>query len=184
MNDLEYLKPSLQKRQKRRDKRLDEEVIECYRKGSRAKQKKGYKNKLKRNNFEHAHQHESIKFMHSGGTKYFNDNLEPLIRFLHSKVGKNWNKVHAELCRSLNKRTVSGLHVFNHLYDFVQMNTHIKSKKVYYMRGGKFTELISTEKYPRFYIHPKTGQLMKAKLVNNKKQKELWLMENKIAHSN
>ncbi len=48
MDNLQYMKPSLFKRQKRRDKRLDEEVIECYRRGSRLKQKKGYKNKLKR----------------------------------------------------------------------------------------------------------------------------------------
>lgn len=184
MNDLQYLKPSLQKRQKRRDKRLDEEVIECYRRGTRSKQKKGYKNKLRRNNFEHAHHHESIKFMHGGGTKYFNDNLEPLIRFLNSKVGKNWNKVHEELCNNLNKRTVSGLHVFNHLYDFVQLNTHIKNKKVYYMHWGKPTELISAEKYPRFYIHPKTGQLMKAKLISNKTRKEMWLRQNKVVQFN
>ena len=174
MDSLLYLKPSLQKRQKRRDKRLDEEVIECYRSGTRSKQKKGYKNKLRRNNFEHAHPHESIKFMHGGGTKYFNDNLEPLVRFLNSKIGKNWNKVHGELCKSLNKRTVSGLHVFNHLYDFVQLNTHIKNKKVYYMQWGRLIELVSTEKYPKFYIRPKTGQLMKARLVGRDEIRKLW----------
>ncbi len=135
MDSLQYLKPSLQRRQKRRDKRLDEEVIECYRRGTRSKQMKGYKNKMKRNNFENAHQHESIKFMHGGGTKYFNDNLEPLIRFLNSKVGKNWNKVYSELSKTLNKKTVSGLHVFNHLFDFVQLNTFTEGKEIYYSLG-------------------------------------------------
>ena len=43
MDNVQYLKPSLQIRQKRRDKRLDEEVIECYRRGWRLKQMKGYK---------------------------------------------------------------------------------------------------------------------------------------------
>lgn len=163
MDNLEYLKPSLQRRQKRRDKRLDEELIECYRHGTRSNRKNGYKNKLRQNQYEHARSHESMKYMHSGGTKSFNDNLEPMIRFLNARVGKNWNKTHAELCSRLSKRTVSGLHVFNHLYDFVYENTIIKEKKVFCMKFGRYQELVSTEKSPKFYIHQKTGQLMKAR---------------------
>src|SRR5438067_13792198 len=96
MDNLDYLKPSLQKRQKRRDKRLGEELIECYRRGWRTKQKKGYKNKLKRDNYSLAKQREGMKFMHGGGTKEFNDNFEPLIRFLNTNQGKNWNKLYKE----------------------------------------------------------------------------------------
>ena len=118
MSNIEYLKPSLQKRRKHRDKRLDEEVIECYRRGTRSRQMKGYNNKYKRNCFEHAWQKENMKFMHGGGTKYFNDNLQPLTRYLQSNTGRPWNKVYSELCSRLDKTTVSGLHVFNHIFDF------------------------------------------------------------------
>ena len=138
MDNLQYLKPSLQHRQKRRDKRLDEELIECYRRGTRSKQMKGYKNKLKRNLYGHAPLHESIKYKHGGGTKYFNDNLEPMKRVLISNVGKNWNKVHARLCSQLSKKTVPGLHVFNHLYDYVYEKTFIEEGKVFYTRFGEF----------------------------------------------
>ena len=168
LHDLQYLKPSLQRPRKRRDKRLDEELIECYRHGARSKQKKGYKNKLKRNLYEHAPMHESIKYMHGGGTKYFNDNLEPMIRFLNSMVGKNWNKVHATLCSRLSKRTVAGLHVFNHLYDFVHVNTCIEGNKIFYYWFGQYQELLSREKWPQFYVNHKTGQLMKAKSISAK----------------
>jgi hypothetical protein len=171
MDNLQYLKPSLQRPQKRRDKRLDEELIECYRHGTRSKAKKGYKNKLKRNLYEHAPMHESIKYMHGGGTKYFNDNLEPMIRFLNSMVGKNWNKVHATLCSRLSKKTVPGLHVFNHLYDFVHENTFIEGNKIFYSWFGRYHELISSEKRPQFYINHKTGQLMKAKIGSGKIKK-------------
>lgn len=174
MDNLEYLKPSLWKRQKRRDKRLDEELIECYRRGWRTKQQKGYKHKTMFNLYENAKKQESMKFMHGSGTRNFSDNLEPLIRFLASNVGKNWNKVHAGLCKQLNKHTVSGLHVFNHLYDFVIENTHVRGKKVYYLQNGKYKELVSREKFPKFYINAKTGQLMKAKLMRNKEIKKLW----------
>jgi len=174
MDDFNYLKPSLQKRQKRRDKRLDEELIECYRRGWRTKQVKGYNNSVKRNLYAHAKQRESMKFRHGGGTRSFNDNLEPFQRFLASHVGKNWNKVYSELCQHLNKNTVSGLHVFNHLYDFVYEKIEIEGKKVYELKSGKYKELRSTERFPKFYINPKTGQLMKAKLITNRELKKLW----------
>src|SRR5262245_757235 len=111
MDNLQYLKPSLRKRQKRRDKRLDEELMECYRHGSRSKQRKVYKNKVKRNQWEHAPMHESMKYMHGGGTKTFNDNLEPLIRLLERRCERPWNKTFSELNKQLSKGTVSGLHV-------------------------------------------------------------------------
>lgn len=174
MNNLVYLKPSLCKRQKRRDKRLDEELIECYRKGMRSKQKKGYKNKMKRNGYEVARQTESIKFMHGGGTKHFNDNLQPLQRYLVSKVGKNWDKVHSELCSKLKKNTVSGQHVFNHLFDYVHLNVIVEDKNVYYLSFGKYEALRSTESWPKFYVNPKTGQLVKAKLITNKALRKSW----------
>src|SRR5690349_4436791 len=106
MDNLQYLKPSLQKRQKRRDKRLDEELIECYRRGSRSKQMKGYKKMVTRNNFEHALQHESIKFKHGSDSKFFNDNLEPMLRLFERRCNRPWNKTFFELNKQLDKNTV------------------------------------------------------------------------------
>ena len=170
MKNLDYLKPSLQKRQKRRDKRLGEEVIECYRGGSRVKNKNGYKNRIKKNEYAHAKKHEGIKYMHEGGTKWLNDNLEPLTRFLNTHQGKNWNKLYSELCRKLDKRTLPGIHVFNHLWDFVHTDVVIKNKKVYYLGFNGYTELIGTERWPKFYVNPVTGQLVKAKTISWKKR--------------
>jgi hypothetical protein len=168
MGNLEYLKPSLQSRQKRRDKRLGEELIECYRYSINERQKGSYKNKMRAKNYSQAKKQESMKFMHAGGTKFFNDNLEPLIRFLNTHQGKNWNKVYKELCGKLDKRSVSGLHVFNHLWDFVMINVRIENGSVFTMRFGKWEELFSREKWPKFYINSKTGQLRKAKFFKKK----------------
>ncbi len=174
MDNLAYLKPALHKRQKRRDKRLDEELIECYRTGMRSKQKNGYKNKMKRDGYEAARQRESIKFMYSGGTKHLNDNLEPLQRYLVSKVGKNWDKVYSELCGQLKKNTVSGQHVFNHLFDYVFLNVVAENKNIYCLRFGKYEILRSTQSWPKFYVNSKTGQLMKAKPITNKELRASW----------
>lgn len=163
MNEYFYLKPSLHKRQKRRDKRLDEEVIECYRHGDRIKRSKGYNKMTTRNQFEHAKKHESIKFMH-GRTRYFNDNLRPLIRLLESKRGKYWNKIYSEICSKLDRTTVSGEHVFNHLFDFVQTKVTIENEKVVGAdSSGRTIQILSTSGWPAFYVHPKSGVLHKAK---------------------
>ena len=162
MDNVQYLKPSLQTRQKRRDKRLDEEVIECYRRGWRTKQMKGYKNKRKRNMYEHASQRESMKFMHGGGSKYFNDNLEPLVRYLESNTRRSWNKVYSELCHRLDKTTVSGVHVFNHIFDFVSEHVWIENKEVYELKFGRKALVISRGKWKSFYVHPQTGLLLMA----------------------
>jgi len=129
---------------------------------SRARKMKGYNKKFFKDGFENTHQHESMKFMHEGGTKSFNDNLEPLMRFLISRIGKNWNKVYAKLCDQLDKNTVPGLHVFNHLFDFVKLKTMMEGKIIYYYQFGIKTQLTSREKWPKFYVDHKTGQLRKA----------------------
>jgi hypothetical protein len=89
-------------------------------------------------------------------------------------VGKNWNKTHSTLSSTMKKNSVSGLHVFDHLYDYVYENVIIVDKKVYYLIFGKYMLLYSTEKYPKFYINQTTGQLMKARLVTKKEEQKLW----------
>src|SRR5690242_12640041 len=119
MENTMLIKPALQKRQKRRDKRVDEELIECYRYSWRVKTAKGYRKRLRQNQFEQAKNKEGMTEMHGIHTKSLTDNLEPLIRYLNSKIGKHWDKVFSELSSKMDKSSVSGLHVFQHLFDFV-----------------------------------------------------------------
>ncbi|MCE7996588.1 MAG: hypothetical protein HEP71_31755 [Roseivirga sp.] len=157
------LKPSLRKRQKRRDKRLHEELIECYRGGGgNLKKKKGYQKNARNNDFENEKQKEGIK-ARSGGIKYQCDNLKPLIRFLEKHEGKYWNKVYSQLCKKMDKNTLLGQHVFDHLEDFVETKVKIEEGKVIGQdRWGGPQELISYW-HPKFYVHPKSGQLMRVK---------------------
>ena len=102
-----------------------------------------------------------------GRTRSFTDNLQPLIRLLECKKGKYWNKVYAEICSKLDRTTVSGEHVFQHLFDFVHTKVVIRNKKVFGTdRSGKPIQLITTGNWPVFYVHPKTGVLCKAKKDN------------------
>ena len=171
MDNLDMLKPSKRKRQKRRDKRLHEELIECYRSGGRwtGKKGKGYDKNQVGNEFQYSPKSEGIK-KRSGGTKWQNDNLQPLIRYLDKNTGKYWNKVYSGLCKKMDKNSVIGQHLFDHLFDFVHVNVYIEDKKVMGPGrfGGKHYELSSTRWWPAFYVHPKSGVLMKAKIKKYK----------------
>ncbi|CAN5120119.1 hypothetical protein BH11BAC6_BH11BAC6_01440 [soil metagenome] len=184
MDNLQYIKPSLQKRQKRRDKRLDEELIECYRHGWRTKQVKGYKKKSEREDFEHVRTHESMKFMHGGGTRSFTDNLEPLIRLLQRNCNRPWNKIFSELNKQLSKGSVSGMHVFNHVFDFVHTDVWIENKKVFRYWVGKKEELTSCGTRKQFYVHPANGLLKKAREVSLKEFREILNANNPFLKKN
>ena len=85
--------------------------------------------------------------------KEFTDVLGPLRRFLRKNVGRPWNGVYSELCRGLDRRKVTGLHIFQHVEDFVETNCRLVDRQPYSLRyfGG----------YPVrwFYVHPQTGLL-------------------------
>ena len=167
------LKPSKRKRQKRRDKRMDEELIECYRKGWNLRKSKGYKKKYenKSNDFEHSKKREGIKMRSGGGTKFLNDNLGPRKRFLESKEGKHWDKVYSELCQKMDSNSMTGQHLLQHLFDYVELNVEIIQGKVYGVGGwrGRY-ELYYFSRHPKFYVHPKSGCLIRVK----KKWSEVW----------
>ena len=88
--------------------------------------------------------------------KEFTDVLGPLKRFLRKNVGRPWNNVYSELCRGLDRRRVTGLHIFEHVKDFVETSCHLVHGQPYSLRyfGG----------YPVrwFYVHPDTGLLCEA----------------------
>lgn len=165
MGNLEMLKPSKRKRQKRRDKRLHEELIECYRVGGRwtGRAQKGYYKKQVGNEYEFSPKHEGIKVM-SGGTKYQTDNLQPLIRFLDKNQGKYWDKVYSKLCRKMSKHSVIGEHLFDHLFDFVETRAFYEDGRLMVISAwGGVKELAGNSWYPQFYVHPESGVLLKVK---------------------
>ncbi|MBC7893317.1 MAG: hypothetical protein H7Y12_13965 [Sphingobacteriaceae bacterium] len=159
--NLNELKPSKQVRQKRRDKRLGEEINECGRHGGGWM--KSSQNDIYRRDGgnEAARTMERMKFHH--GTKSLTDNLEPLYRFLNSHVGKHWDKVYAELCQKLDKSSMQGQHVFQHLHHMVYQKVRIENGTVYGTGEWGIHPLRSYGNWADFYVHPKTGVLKKAR---------------------
>jgi hypothetical protein len=48
---------------------------------------------------------EGIKRCWQGHTKYLNEHLGPLRRYLDSQVGRPWNKVFSEICTHINRNS-------------------------------------------------------------------------------
>src|SRR5262245_47796132 len=47
--------------------------------------------------------------------KEFSDLINPLKRYLRSCIGQSWKRVHSELSRKLDRRSLSGLHIWSHV---------------------------------------------------------------------
>jgi hypothetical protein len=112
---------------------------------------------------------------HAGNHKYLTDNLKPLERYLHKQVGRPWDKVYSELCKRLDRSTVSGMHVFSHIHQFVKgfiepgkdsyysyqiIFEQIGKRMVPHLYGGGWQ---NRPLYNVLFIHPSTGILTLAK---------------------
>ncbi|AVP96138.1 hypothetical protein C7S18_02540 [Ahniella affigens] len=48
-------------------------------------------------------------------SKHFDDLLSPLRKYLRAQVGRPWDNVYSEMCATIDRRTVSGRHLFEHV---------------------------------------------------------------------
>lgn len=62
--------------------------------------------------------------------KFFNENLAPLVRFLHTRCGRRWDDVYAEICANLDTGSTVKMHVRQHLDDLV-------NRRISYGRRGE-----------------------------------------------
>lgn len=60
--------------------------------------------------------------------KQLNEYLNPLIRFLGSRIGKPWDKTHSEIRKKNSAKSAIGAHIYQHLWDFVERHPVWKGK--------------------------------------------------------
>jgi len=98
-------------------------------------------------------------------SKWLNENLAPLRRFLLRRVGRPWNAVHAEICAQLKLDSTVQKHVLDHLRHYVELYPvfidnwpHHAQARRYGLAGGHGYSPLSD--YGRgFYVCPQTGTL-------------------------
>lgn len=100
----------------------------------------------------------------SGEYKSFNENLNPLKGFLHSKIGKKWDKTYSELRKTFDARSVINQHILEHLFDYVDVNAVIIDGKIMTMSGRYNPRgyVPIKQSYSDYYVCPKDGTLKKS----------------------
>lgn len=125
---------------------------------------------------------------HYGG-KELNENLQPLRRWLRSQVGRPWSKVYADAKTNLDVRTAVQKHVFDHLKQYVCVDTIEINRVVFCFEGGT-ARRADTGYYFRgdsYYVHPRTGLLCRPK-ANPKRRwylrgtKDIWFYDEHHAY--
>lgn len=92
------------------------------------------------------------------GSRSLNENLAPLRRYLHSQIGRPWNKVFSEICAGIDRRNTVQQHIHQHIDDFIAVHVEV--------RAGQLVNI--AERWPRFlrtdsgisqelYVDPCTG---------------------------
>src|SRR2546426_9322466 len=87
--------------------------------------------------------------------KQFSDLLGPLRRYLRTWVGRPWDKVWSEITQTLDSRSLTGQHIFDHIRWEVEQETWIDADgRLYHKRRWGSIELVDG-----LYVHPVTGIL-------------------------
>jgi hypothetical protein len=91
-------------------------------------------------------------------TKWLNENLQPLRRFLLSKLGRPWDRVYAEIRADLKVARAIDLHILQHLDRMVHTKVRIVDRVPEVMDHGGWREIRPT-RWDDLYVCPRTGHL-------------------------
>jgi hypothetical protein len=99
--------------------------------------------------------------------KQFGENLNPLVRFIRSSVGKRWDNVYSEICEHTDSNGAVSGHIFDHLWDLVipAHRVFIRNNKPWENTAYNGPQEISYSQrgvWGQFYVHPVSGILKEA----------------------
>ena len=92
--------------------------------------------------------------------KQLNEYLNPLVRYLSKNCGRPWNKVYSEICENMDRRGAVQDHIFQHLFDYVELHPIFKDGRPHSTGYGGLSRLYRTGW--TFYVD-KTGALREPK---------------------
>jgi hypothetical protein len=103
-------------------------------------------------------------------SKWLNENLAPLKRYLLKQAGRHWNDVHSELCRHIDRRNAVLAHIFAHIDHYVAQVTQVGADGIEVLDRWYPTQWkpLREARAPLF-VHPETGLLV----FNDERGREL-----------
>lgn len=89
--------------------------------------------------------------------KEFSDLINPLRRYLRTCVGRPWAKVHSELSRKLDRRSLAGLHIWHHVMSEIEVDCYIGDDRLAYTNKRAFLRGLDERPVKGLYVDPRTG---------------------------
>jgi hypothetical protein len=89
--------------------------------------------------------------------KEFSDLINPLKRYLRSCIGRPWRKVHSELSQTLDRRSVSGSHIWDHVIREIEVDCFVGEDGLAYTNSRRYMSRASDYPIEGLYVHPTTG---------------------------
>jgi len=111
--------------------------------------------------------------------KEFGENLTPLLKFLETNAGRNWNDVYSEIRESLKTKSTIDMHILIHLEQFVTITgLYVEDGEVWVLpRFNLWNRNYLAFDFCEFFVHPQTGILVscaehKAKRASERKKEK------------
>lgn len=97
--------------------------------------------------------------------KMFGEHLAPLAGWVRTCLNRPWSKCFAELMSTFDSRKVTNQHILQHLYDYIEVDVFEKDGALWCNRKGFHSgvPLLLKESYADFYVHPRTGIVLRNK---------------------
>jgi hypothetical protein len=131
---------------------------------------KGYQRRLRQYGDDGPPSREGMKERWQGGTKYFNEHLGPLRRYLDKQVGRSWDKVFSEICAHIDRSSAVQDHVRDHVEDYVTRHVILIDGVPCSGEGGYgYGMPLHQFRYRPWYVCPLTGLLRRVKVVSRKR---------------
>jgi hypothetical protein len=131
-------------------------------KGCAWKKPKGYKKLLHRYGEDGPPCREGMKRPWKSNTKYLNEHLGPLRRYLDSQVGLPWDMVHSEICTHINRNSAVQDHVRDHVDDYVAVHVVLIDGVPCSGEGNwNYGQPLRKMGWKRWYVCPVSGLLQR-----------------------
>jgi hypothetical protein len=104
----------------------------------------------------------------AGRTKYLNENLAPLRRFLRSRVGTPWDAVRSEMGAVLTLSSAVQKHVLDHVREYVEENPRMIDGWPHRPDASRGAYRPLGQWRREFYVCPETGLLREAPLAHRR----------------
>ena len=130
---------------------------------------KGYNQMLRRYGEDGPPCREGIKRRWQENTKYLNEHLGPLRRYLDAQVGRPWDKVFSEICTHINRNSAVQDHVRDHVEDYVAVHVVLIDGVPCNGEGGRYGKPLGEFGWRPWYVCPRTGLLRRVKPTGRKR---------------